>query len=351
MATTPNALSKTDAKYDILKFLLSLLVMAVHSALYPMVLYPWLRIAVPLFFMTSSFFVFQKMREASESEQKAILKKFVIRNLQLYACWFVILLPMTVYLRKDAYFANGFLENVLTILKSIFFGSTFVASWFIPATILAVLIIYGLSRWVKKDGIVLIFSVLAFCIVTLDSSYASVIADTVILTVIDTYVDIFGAFVCSFPAAIFWVFMGKLFAEQKLKMKSFGLWIGLTVCSCIALFAEWKFVISLDGAYSNDSYFMLAPLCVLLFLGIQKIKPVCWQPAVYFRRASTIIYVVHGSALPIVSKAASLILHVKSPVLSFVLTLLFCMIVYLLIELAIGKCRTHRVNKVLRMLY
>ena len=87
---------KHDSKYDIVKFILSLLVLAIHSTLYPMVLYPWLRIAVPLFFMMSSYFLFSKLREASKDNHRAILRKFVVRNLQLYLCWFIILLPITV---------------------------------------------------------------------------------------------------------------------------------------------------------------------------------------------------------------------------------------------------------------
>ena len=122
MDMPPATLQKNDAKYDLIKFFLSLLVLAIHATLYPMVLYPWLRIAVPLFFMMSSYFLFSKLREAPKDKHRAILKKFVVRNLQLYSYWFIILLPVTIYIRKELWFSNGFLENTLTILKSILFG-------------------------------------------------------------------------------------------------------------------------------------------------------------------------------------------------------------------------------------
>ncbi len=77
----PLSAPRNDAKYDLIKFFLSLLVLAIHSTLYPMILYPWLRIAVPLFFIISSKFVFLKLRDASKEEQKVILKKFIVRNL------------------------------------------------------------------------------------------------------------------------------------------------------------------------------------------------------------------------------------------------------------------------------
>lgn len=342
---------KHDSKYDIVKFILSLLVLAIHSTLYPMVLYPWLRIAVPLFFIMSSYFLFSKLREAPKDNQRSILKKFVVRNLQLYLCWFIILLPITVYLRRNIWFSNSFFENVLIILKSIFFGSTFVASWFITATVIGSLIIYFLSKTLKNDFIVLLFSVIAFCFVTITSSYKSVIANTFLIVVIDKYIDFFGGLVCSFPAAIFWIFLGKIFAEEKIKIKSTGLLIILTICSCIALFVEWKFVISLDGSYNNDSYFMLAPLCILLFLGVEKIAPIYWKNSVYFKRASTIIYVAHGSLLPVVSKLTSIVFKVQTPLLSFVFTFIGCITIYTFVEIAIKKCRKHRINKTLKMLY
>ena len=165
------------------------------------------------------------------------------------------------------------------------------------------------------------------------------------------YIDFFGGLVCSFPAAIFWIFLGKIFAEKKIKIKSTALLIILTICSCIALFVEWKFVISLDGSYNNDSYFMLAPLCVLLFLGVEKIAPIYWKNSVYFKRASTIIYVAHGSLLPVVSKLTSIVFKVQMPLLSFVFTFIGCITIYTFVEIAIKKCRKHRINKTLKMLY
>ena len=110
---------RNDAKYDFLKFFLSLLVLAIHSALYPMILYPWLRIAVPLFFIMSSYFVFSKLCTASADAQKDVLKMFIGRNIKLYLCWFILLLPITIYIRKEIYFSGGFLENIFIILKSV----------------------------------------------------------------------------------------------------------------------------------------------------------------------------------------------------------------------------------------
>ena len=53
--------------YDILdlaKFIFSLMILAIHTSLFPKILYPWLRIAVPMFFIISSFLLFKKINNS-----------------------------------------------------------------------------------------------------------------------------------------------------------------------------------------------------------------------------------------------------------------------------------------------
>lgn len=351
MSTSSLSQQKWDAKYDILKFVLSLFVLSIHAGIYPMVLYPWLRIAVPLFFMMSSYFLFSKMRDASVQKQYVLLKKFAFRNLQLYLCWFIILLPLTLYIRRKIYFAGSFWENVFIFLRNALFGSTFIASWYIVATIIGVFIVYFLSRLLKKDAVVFFISLFTFSIVTLASSYMPVLANTFIANAIEKYIDIFGGLVCSFPAAVFWVFMGKMFAEDKIRIQSLGLLICLMIISCVGLFLEWKYVISLKGGFNNDSYFMLAPACVFLFMGIQKLNPIYWKHSASLKHASTVIYVAHGSIIHAVSKLISIVFHAEILLLSFILTLLCCTAIYVFIDIAIQKCPAQRITKVLKMLY
>lgn len=351
MPEKPSAQKYNDAKYDLLKFFLSLLVLAIHATLYPMVLYPWLRIAVPLFFIMSSYFVFSKLSGTPADAQKVVLTAFIKRNVKLYVCWFVILLPITIYIRRTVFFSHGFFVNTVTILKHVLFGSTFVASWFISATIIGVCMIYFLSKWLRNNYLLFAISFLAFCAVTLASSYSDMIADTWMASAMNRYIGVFGDFVCSYPASLFWVFMGKLFAERKIRFTSVSVLILLTLCSGVALFAEWKYVISLSGSYNNDSYFMLAPLCVLLFIGFEKIKPLYWKPSVCFKRASTIIYVAHGSLLPVVSKLTALVFRVNIPLLSFFITLIGCLAIYIVIEIAMKLIRNQRIRNMLKMLY
>ena len=89
-------LQKGNAIFDYTKFIMAIMVLAIHSALLPELLYPWLRLAVPLFFIISSYFFFKKYRSAeSGAERGKVIKKFLIRNLQLYSFWFIVLLIPT----------------------------------------------------------------------------------------------------------------------------------------------------------------------------------------------------------------------------------------------------------------
>ena len=348
MSNIPTTLQKkTDAKYDILKFVLSLFILAIHAKVYPTVLFPWLRVAVPLFFMISSYFLFSKLHATPSGEHGGILKKFVIRNVQLYACWFVILLPITLYVRKNAYFGGSVWDGIVAFIKTVLFSSTFVASWFISASVFGVLIIYGLCKLLRKNWLVLPVALFAFVIVTITSSYSPAFADTVLSAAVIGYLKIFGSLIYSFPAALLWVLVGKLFAEHKIKIPVIWLVVGI-ILSGVALYFEWRFVVALDQSYTNDSYFMLAPLCFFLFAAIQRMKPLEWRPSLYLRRLSTVIYVLHGSLVIVVNKVLSVLLHINLPLLSYVVTLIGCVGVYALIEFLIAKCR-H--NKLFKMLY
>ncbi|MDE5897257.1 MAG: acyltransferase [Clostridia bacterium] len=58
--------------------------------------YVFARSAVPFFFIASSYFLFRKIGQDSNS-RKVIIRKYCIRLLKLYAFWFVVSVPIIVY--------------------------------------------------------------------------------------------------------------------------------------------------------------------------------------------------------------------------------------------------------------
>lgn len=95
-----NTSARQNNLLDLVKYILSLLVFSIHvnpfGGEYGELRYPFARIAVPLFFIMSSYFLFGKLQRAENPHQKnTILKKFIKRNLILYFTWFLLLFWIT----------------------------------------------------------------------------------------------------------------------------------------------------------------------------------------------------------------------------------------------------------------
>ena len=99
---------------DVTKFALSILIVVIHispiESLNP-VLRPFLRTAVPLFFLISAYLFFKKYGEAETIEKKiARIERYVKRNLQLYFFWLIVLLIPTLSYRQ--WFSDGLLSGL-----------------------------------------------------------------------------------------------------------------------------------------------------------------------------------------------------------------------------------------------
>ena len=114
---------------DIMKIILSIFVVLIHAEVDMGILTPFLRIAVPLFFITSSYFFFQKFYLSND--RKKVILNFLKRNMILYGIWFIILLPVTLPGRD--WFEDGILLGMIRFLQSFFFNGTFRASWYLMA--------------------------------------------------------------------------------------------------------------------------------------------------------------------------------------------------------------------------
>lgn len=101
--------SKVGNSYDLLKFIMALLIVAIHTnAFYGPWFCTWFQpvvyIAVPVFFVLSSMFYFIKVRK-NISDRFSILKQYVKRIGILYCFWFFINIPFIQ--NNHHYFTNG----------------------------------------------------------------------------------------------------------------------------------------------------------------------------------------------------------------------------------------------------
>ena len=161
---------------DLLKFIMSLVVVAIHvkpfetSSVLFRLFSPLFQSAVPVFFLCSSFLLFNKIasnsnRVVGESGGKLrVVFHFISRIGLLYLVWFVIDLPFII--ANKGYFKEfGILESIGVFIKDLFLGTTFPGSWFLSALVVSVIIVFGFSRWIG-DALTFVLALLVYVYVT-----------------------------------------------------------------------------------------------------------------------------------------------------------------------------------------
>lgn len=246
-----------------------------------------------MFFVISSFLLFSRLRLLNGIEQKKIIKKWVLRNIYLYSVWFVILLPVTVIVRRS-WFDNGILWGTIIFIRNVFLGSTFQASWFITANVMAVIIAHMMTRKTGKNIPVLLVSCVFYLLCCLSSSYPVV---TQFLGV-DKVLDLLNVR-SNFCVALLWTVIGKMFAEDKIKISRNVCKLGLLL-SLVVLLVERRLTVRYAGALlSSDFMVTLVPVTLCLFAWLIKAEGVKLPCATLMRKSSTLIYVMHCSMITV----------------------------------------------------
>ena len=143
---------KVYTSIDLFKFLAAILVVAIHAMPFASnddlnyYFTCFCRIAVPYFFIATSFFFFSK--------EQPDIKKYTKRLVLLYVAWFVIELPF-VYKRFFVDYDYSLPSQLFNFFRCLVFSNTWFASWFIMASILSVNIIYYLSRRLNNKQLLL----------------------------------------------------------------------------------------------------------------------------------------------------------------------------------------------------
>lgn len=278
---------------DAAKFVLSIFVVAIHVRpfdAYAVYFRPILRAAVPLFFLMTSYFFFNHHKNLSGLEERVLhIEKYVSRNLRLYLFWMLIFLIPTIRYRQ--WFSSGILNGFVLWARSFFTGSTFIASWFIMAAVIATVLVAVLSRYLSNRS-QLLFSLMSFCVCCLMSNYGNTAYMQAHMSV---FVQSAGFSYNSYWVALFWVVVGKMLAERSqdkaLSAKTLSL---LGLVGIISLYAEQILIVSHGWAVADDCYFSLPLLCVPLFLLLLRFD-VRIGHVRFLRCASTVTFCLHAN--------------------------------------------------------
>ena len=282
-------------KFDFLKLVLAVLVAGIHLSHTGFVLRPVFRIAVPLFFMISSYLFFSRQGELQSHQlRKQAFFKFAKRILALYLFWFVVLLPVTIDHR--GWCSNVNIFTVIDIVRGFFFGSTFKASWFLMASLIGTFIVWYLAEHKVKDRWIIVLGVLVYVGCCLVSNYYH-LCDKIPYfdRLYHKYCFFFTEPYNSFPVAILFVAIGKIMAQNKFQVRQSTLKVAILLLA-ICLYGEFFLTKHFGLVIKDDCFFLMPPLCVCLFMFIGQGVPRSFTVDTRSMRSlSVIIYCCHHS--------------------------------------------------------
>lgn len=285
---------------DVARGVLCIAVMFIHVNPFPKsiqsAIYPAARLAVPLFFLFTGFLFFRRYdRLEDPAQRKAMANRSIKRFLLMYFGWFVILLVPT-YMKR-LWFNAGLVGGIINLVRATFFGSTFVASWYLMGSALGLFLLTRLERFVPEKAI-LALGVFLYLNCCLRSNYGNLAADGPLHAVLAFWEYLKVAPHISFPAAFFWLAVAHSLTRR---IDRFAIWLErygvlpvLIFAGMALLYFEDASIRILDLRVSNDCYLFLPPIAVFLFMAVLTTDVSC-HAAASIRSWSSITYATHGT--------------------------------------------------------
>lgn len=315
---------------DVLKFVLSILIVATHTSLFEGYLTPLVRLAVPAFFMISGYFFFTRINSLdSKAGQKAYLKKSVTGNLKLYLFWFILLLPLTLYIRH--YHTMGVFGGAWHLVRDFLFGSTFQSSWYIIALITGFTLVLFLSYRLPQWALVVI-GVVFYIPSLLSSNYEFLLDSFPLLREIgDSLSHIFLLPCRNFSVSILYIAIGKYLAQKNFEGKTrqysvtFLLaFAGLVVEYLLLRFSGVKIV--------NTDCYIAVPFAAYYLCKVFLTLDITCKHAIILRKISTVSYCAHMAVFMVIGKLFKIFeIPDWQNILHFAVTLLLTHILSLLL--------------------
>ena len=322
---------------DVLKYIMSMLIVATHTSLFEGYITPLVRLAVPAFFMISGYFFFSKVgRCDSKSQQNAYLKKSVKHNLKLYLFWFVLLLPLTLYVRE--YHTMGFVGGILHLVRDFLFGSTFQSSWYITALITGFALVLFLSRKLPQWALVVIGAV-CYIPSLLSSNYEFLLTSSDgLLEIGESLSKVFLLPCRNFSVSILYIVIGKYLAEKNYEGKT-KKYTRTFLLAFAALVIEYLALCFSGVKIVNTDCYIALPFAAYYLCKVFLTLDITCKHAMTMRKISTVSYCVHMAVFMVVGKVFKIFeLPDWQNVLRFAVTLILTQVLALvLIKLSENK--------------
>lgn len=258
-------------------------------------------LAVPTFFVISSFLFFRKARYVGN--QFGLVVHFMKRLCILYLFWCVVWSPI-IYMQKD-YFHPMTAWFPIYMVRDFFFGNMFDASWFLGALLVGVPMVWGLSRLFKKDILVMIIPLLVYLYLQFVNQLPDVWGEPYRLY------ELFKEPHLAFPGGLLWIAIGYVLAN-----KTVIAWMG-NIKNSVAWMAVLLFLILMFFIPLVSKILCVASLFVAAYTWNLPEHPQLYRK---FRTYSILFYVIHDCFKKIPKQLFG---WENGPVL-FVVTIVFC---------------------------
>ena len=283
-------LKRSYNSIDLMKFILCFLVVAIHSDPFEDIS-PFLnrlflgveRLAVPLFFIASGFFLFK-----GGPLDKYQLVKYLKRMGLLYFAWFFISLPITIFNRF--LMGEGSLSvKLFLFVKNFFFTSTFSGSWFLASCFFCTILFYFIYKWFPSKGgrIVIALSALAYLLCVSTSAWGNLMDGIGLRQSYNNLVFWFAKPYTSIIVGVPYFATGKYIAKKEDELESPHWLLILTLITLLLLEVYYTYTKQLCN--STDCYIMLLPCAYCVFVTSLKMDLKLKHP-VEMRKTSTIVF-------------------------------------------------------------
>lgn len=279
------------------------------------------RIAVPFFFITTSYFLFQ-----DGNIQIYKVKKTIFLLLKWYILAIIVYIPVMLY---NHYFTDQ--DLVLKLIKDIFIDGTFYHLWYFPAMIFGIIIVVILKKYLSMKYLLVVTSLLYLVGLCGDSYYHLVIHIPLIKDIFSflfQFMDYTGNGLFFSPL---FIVIGLMIAQRKSKL-TFQANTLMLIISFLCMGVEAYLVHELAFCKHDSMYILLPFVSYYLFRFL-----ICFegQRNLYFKDLSLYIYILHPMMIIVVrmiGKLSDIDLLVNGYFIQFICVVVLTLFVSMLIE-------------------
>ena len=240
-------------------------------------------IAVPIFFVLSSYFVFKKTRK--EKTWKPIVN-FENRINSLYVYWILVLSPVILAIWHKEYLKEDISTTFLLFIKNYFFAYQFGASWFLGALIVGVPLIMFLKKVFTERFLWLVPLIVYLYLNIADESHF----------IFSWYTENIRTPILSFPNGLLWLCLGFYMTNEKIMHQLHVIPTSIYYIMVVVYFFA--------GIIHKESTFILiVPTVVsVIMIFYKRSWNLSVETCIFLRNCSIIIFCMHFSLISIICR-------------------------------------------------